>query len=93
MTIPEQDTGPFTQLKRILTYKAVRTKRYLWVEYRNGARELYDLARDPAELHSLHKDRRYAAARAALHREAVRLARCRGASCRAPAGLIPGPTR
>jgi N-acetylglucosamine-6-sulfatase len=92
VTIPGQDTGPFTQLKRILTYRAVRTRRYLWVEYRNGSRELYDRRRDPAQLHSLHADPRYAAARRALHRLSLRLARCRGRACRAPTGSIPGPT-
>ncbi len=31
-------------------YRAVRTSRYLWVEYSDGSRELYDLARDPYQL-------------------------------------------
>jgi N-acetylglucosamine-6-sulfatase len=35
-------------------YRAVRTQRYLYVEYKTGERELYDLRRDPYELHSLH---------------------------------------
>ena len=35
-------------------YRAVRTKRYLYVEYEAGERELYDLRRDPYELNSLH---------------------------------------
>jgi len=35
-------------------YRAVRTKRYLYVEYEAGERELYDLRKDPYELHSLH---------------------------------------
>jgi arylsulfatase A-like enzyme len=93
VTIPEQDRGPYVQLKRILTYRAVRTRRYLWVEYRNGSRELYDLKRDPAELHSLHKDPRYAGVRKALRREVARLAHCRGRVCREPVGQIPDPTR
>jgi arylsulfatase A-like enzyme len=32
----------------------VRSKRYLYVEYESGERELYDLRKDPYELHSLH---------------------------------------
>jgi N-acetylglucosamine-6-sulfatase len=35
-------------------YRAVRTQRYLYVEYKTGERELYDLRKDPYELHSLH---------------------------------------
>jgi N-acetylglucosamine-6-sulfatase len=34
-------------------YQAVRTKRYLYVEYEAGERELYDLKKDPYELHNL----------------------------------------
>jgi N-acetylglucosamine-6-sulfatase len=34
-------------------YEGVRTRRHLYVEYRNGARELYDLRRDPDELRNL----------------------------------------
>ena len=89
--IPELDAGPVRTLRRILTYRAVRTPRYLWVEYRNGSRELYDLARDPQQLHSHHAEPRYRSTRLALGRELRRLARCRGRSCRAAGGAIPGP--
>jgi N-acetylglucosamine-6-sulfatase len=36
-------------------YKAARTQDYLWVEYANGERELYNLREDPYELQSRHK--------------------------------------
>jgi N-acetylglucosamine-6-sulfatase len=39
-------------------YVALRTKRFLYVEYRNGGRELYDLRTDPFELRNLFGDRR-----------------------------------
>jgi arylsulfatase A-like enzyme len=35
-------------------YDAVRTSRYLYVEYKTGERELYNLSTDPYELTSLH---------------------------------------
>jgi N-acetylglucosamine-6-sulfatase len=35
-------------------YQAVRTQRYLYVEYEAGERELYDLRKDPYELHNMH---------------------------------------
>ena len=36
--------------RRPPAFEAVRTDRYLYVEYENGWRELYDLAEDPYEL-------------------------------------------
>ena len=87
----EQDAGPYPQLRRVLTYRAVRTPRYLWVEYRNGSRELYDLERDPDQLHSHHLNPRYRLTRLALGRELRRLAECRGAVCRSDGGAVPGP--
>jgi hypothetical protein len=38
---------------RIPDYDAVRTRRYLYAEYANGDRELYDLKFDPDEIHNL----------------------------------------
>ncbi|HZC84429.1 MAG TPA: sulfatase/phosphatase domain-containing protein, partial [Rubrobacter sp.] len=35
-------------------YRAVRTRRYLYVEYKAGERELYDLRNDSYELHNLY---------------------------------------
>jgi N-acetylglucosamine-6-sulfatase len=35
------------------TYEAMRTRRFMYVEYRNGEREFYDLTRDPFELDNL----------------------------------------
>jgi N-acetylglucosamine-6-sulfatase len=40
-------------------YRAIRTTRYLYVIYANGQTELYDMVRDPAQLNSLARDRRY----------------------------------
>lgn len=48
-------------------YIGVQTKRYLYVEYRNGWRELYDLKQDPWELDNVAADTRYGAVRRSLH--------------------------
>src|SRR5207248_8602175 len=37
-------------------YVALHTERYVWVEYANGWRELYDLRRDPYEVANLADD-------------------------------------
>jgi arylsulfatase A-like enzyme len=42
-------------------FQALRTSRWLYVEYRNGWRELYDLSHDPYELKNIAQDRRFAA--------------------------------
>jgi arylsulfatase A-like enzyme len=61
-------------------YDAVRTVRYLYVEYVDGTRELYDTRTDPEEIHNL------AGTRPKLeHTLAERVARlraCHGRSCR-----------
>ncbi len=79
----DQDAAGPPAVKRVLTYRAVRTRRWLYVEYHDGERELYDLRRDPHELRSLHAERRERAVVRRLHVVADRLARCAGESCRA----------
>ena len=76
----DRDGAPRTH--RVPRYRAIRTSRYLWVEWQGGARELYDLARDPGETHSRHADPRYRRLRRSLHRELQRLRRCAGDVCR-----------
>jgi arylsulfatase A-like enzyme len=90
----DQDGGPGVNrpgLRRIPTYRAVRTERFKYVEHSTGDRELYDLRRDPDELRSVHADARYERTLRALRRELVRLRRCRGSACRRETGRIPGP--
>jgi N-acetylglucosamine-6-sulfatase len=59
------------------SYEALRTPTYLYVEYRNGAREYYNLLRDPYEL-----DNRYPVLsptlRSHLHRALLRMETCHG---------------
>jgi N-acetylglucosamine-6-sulfatase len=62
-------------------YTAVRTGRYSWIEYADGDRELYDLARDPYELTSVHARPKYASVRANLKSKLAQLRACRGATC------------
>src|SRR5581483_4482075 len=63
-------------------YRAIRTPRWKWVEYSNGARELYDLVADPHELRSLHAAKSTAKTREQLAARLAALASCAGASCR-----------
>ncbi len=70
-------------------FRGVRTDRYLYVEYVNGDRELYDAVADPDQMHNL------AGTRPGLeHRLAARLAalrHCAGRTCRAAERAPAGP--
>jgi N-acetylglucosamine-6-sulfatase len=54
-------------------YRGIRTKRYLYVEYRNGWRELYDLVHDPWQLQNVATDPAYAEIRPLLENRLERL--------------------
>ena len=62
-------------------FAALRTPRLAYVEYATGERELYDLARDPSELRSLHADPARAPLVEAFSRRLERLRRCSGSAC------------
>jgi N-acetylglucosamine-6-sulfatase len=59
-------------------WRAVRTRRFLYVRYEGGERELYDLRRDPSELRNLASTPSYSRAEAKLAAELRRLRHCAG---------------
>jgi N-acetylglucosamine-6-sulfatase len=69
---------------------AIRSRNYLYAEYANGDRELYDLRRDPFQLNSRHADPGYAPIRFALARRLAALRRCRGRPCSAGPRVLLG---
>jgi N-acetylglucosamine-6-sulfatase len=79
----DHDAGEAGPVRQVLSYRAVRTTRWLYVEYSGGPRELYDLRRDPYELRSLDGSAGHRHVRIALQRVLRRLVSCSGASCRA----------
>jgi arylsulfatase A-like enzyme len=66
---------------QITRYKALRDVQYMWVEYENGERELYDLATDPDQLTSQHANPAYKAAKTTLRQKLSLLKTCVGAGC------------
>jgi N-acetylglucosamine-6-sulfatase len=66
---------------RVPAWSAVRTTRWLYVEYRGGQRELYDLSRDPWEMTSVIGDPTQRTRRNTLRRILGDLRSCRGRSC------------
>jgi N-acetylglucosamine-6-sulfatase len=63
-------------------YIGVRTDRYTWVEWANGARELYDHVQDPHNLSNLANASNLAGVRSTLSSIARRLSTCAGTTCR-----------
>ncbi|HEV2852669.1 MAG TPA: sulfatase [Thermoanaerobaculia bacterium] len=64
------------------SFQAARDARWLYVEYSNGGRELYNLQTDPFELSSRHAAPATAKTRADLARRLARLRSCTGEACR-----------
>lgn len=62
-------------------FVALRTPRYVYVEYANRDQELYDLPYDPLQLESRHADPEYAAVREELARRLAALRNCAGPTC------------
>jgi N-acetylglucosamine-6-sulfatase len=70
-------------------FTAVRTQQYLYADYGSGDQELYDLATDPDELVSLHRDPGQAALVAELSLRLEQLETCAGISCRRAPETVP----
>ena len=64
-----------------MRWAGLRGTRWAYFEYANGERELYDMRRDPFQLHNV-VDRREQAARVrGLHRQLAVLGECSGRAC------------
>jgi hypothetical protein len=66
---------------RVPAWSAVRTTRCLYIEYKGGQRELYDLRRDRWQLESAVRDPRLRVRVRTLRRILGDLKRCRGRAC------------
>ena len=65
-----------------ISYRGLRTPRdYKFMKYGSGAVELYNLNKDPHELHNLAKVDTYQSVVRALSHRLVTLRNCAGASC------------
>jgi arylsulfatase A-like enzyme len=78
----ERYRSPHNTLFTWPSYRGVRTANWTWVEWTNGERELYDLARDPQQLNNRAGDPSLADLRQRLSAYTSKLLDCVGASCR-----------
>ena len=76
---------------REVPFFGVRTPRYLYVTYRTGERELYDLQGDPYELQNLDGEPSYQLVEDWLANRLTELEVCAGASCQRWTGQPPQP--
>jgi len=81
------ERGPGKSYLGARQFTGIRTPREVYVEYRDGERELYDLGRDPDELVNRAADPAYGALGAEFARRLASLRDCAGASCRLAPGL------
>jgi N-acetylglucosamine-6-sulfatase len=79
--INTREGGARGQQTRVPAWRAVRTTRWLYVDYKGGQRELYDLKRDPYEMRSVSSDPDLRIRLRTLRRILGDLTSCRGAEC------------
>jgi N-acetylglucosamine-6-sulfatase len=77
----KSEEGAKGEQPKVPAWRAVRTTRWLFVDYEGGQRELYDLRRDPAQLNSLSGDPRYRVRLRTLRRILADLSSCKGRAC------------
>jgi N-acetylglucosamine-6-sulfatase len=70
-------------------YEGIRLGPYKYIEWPDGEKELYDIAKDPYELHNIVRQPNYFPIRAFLHAQLIRLEACVGRGCREPAPKFP----
>jgi N-acetylglucosamine-6-sulfatase len=78
---PELYTPTEREKFYLAPFEAIRTRRYLYIEYSTGEHELYDLAADPYQLHNIATGEQIVTA--SLAEGLRRLRACAGPSCRA----------
>jgi N-acetylglucosamine-6-sulfatase len=76
-----REGGARQEQTRVPAWRAVRTTRWLYVDYQGGQRELYDLKQDPHQLRSLAGDPRVRVRLRTLRRILGDLSRCSGSAC------------
>jgi len=75
-----QEGAPNSQVK-VPAWRAIRTTRWLYVDYKGRSSEMYDLHKDPDEMRSVAHDPAFRIKRNTLRRLLQDLSRCKGDDC------------
>jgi N-acetylglucosamine-6-sulfatase len=70
-------------------YEGIRLGPYKYIAWPDGEKELYDITKDPYELHNLARDQNYFPIRNFLHTQLRELEDCVGRACSEPAPPLP----
>jgi arylsulfatase A-like enzyme len=89
----EQEPTDTTYKLRAPAYTGIRTERYSLFLYATGELELYDMARDPFQLRSVHRSGSYNRALKWLLAKLNAYRSCAGAACGAALGPEPRPAK
>ncbi|MGC1375610.1 MAG: sulfatase [Anaerolineales bacterium] len=83
------ETGNLTGPTGVIAYRGVRTEKFMYLEYKDGELEFYDLVNDPYELNNL-AGKLDAESRSSLHTWLEQLKACQAEGCRAAEMAVPG---
>jgi hypothetical protein len=89
----EQEPTDTTYKLRAPAYSGLRTQRYALFLYSTGELELYDMKKDPGQLDSVHRDKRYALVRRFLLTKLNEFRACKGGNCNFDIGPDPKPLK
>jgi N-acetylglucosamine-6-sulfatase len=70
-------------------YEGIRLGPYKYIEWPDGEKELYDITKDPYELHNIVRNANFFPIRAFLHSQLIRLEACVGRTCQEAAPKFP----
>ena len=89
----EQEPTDTTYKLQAPAYSGLRTERYALFLYSTGELELYDMKKDPGQLDSVHRDKRYALVRQFLLTKLNEYRACKGGACNLDIGPDPQPLK
>jgi len=89
----EQEPTDSTYKLQAPAYSGLRTNRYALFLYSTGELELYDMKKDPGQLESVHRDKRYVVVRKYLLEKLNEYRACKGGACNLDIAPDPKPLK
>jgi len=82
------ETGNLTGTSHVISYRAVRTDKFIYIEYESNELEFYDLVKDPYEMNNIAKSLD-SATLSSLHTWLEQLKTCQADACRKAEMAVP----